>query len=106
MEGVKEAVARDGDPWRQSGFSWFELQGHTVDAVPLTDRPGSVRKHVAKMGFTLCGREASSFARRDRALSVTLARGTPHGRPPHGRPALGFDIRMGRGGKLVTAEFD
>lgn len=53
MEGVKEAVARDGDPWRQSVFSWFELQGHTVDAVPLTARPRSVRKHVAKMGFTL-----------------------------------------------------
>jgi len=53
IEGVNEAVAIERDPRRQSVFPWFELQGHTVDAKPLTTRPRSIRKHVAKMGFTL-----------------------------------------------------
>lgn len=53
IEGVSEGVAREGDSWRESRLSWFELQCHTVDAKPLTSRPRSIRKHMAEMSFTL-----------------------------------------------------
>ena len=34
-------------------FAWFELECHTVDAKPLTSRPRSIRKHMAKVSFAL-----------------------------------------------------
>lgn len=53
IEGVSEGVTRERDSWRASGLPWFELQGHTVDAKPLTSRPRSIRKHMAEVSFTL-----------------------------------------------------
>lgn len=48
-----ERVARERDSWRWSVFPWFELECHTVDAKPLTCRPRSIRKHMAKVSFAL-----------------------------------------------------
>lgn len=51
-------------------FAWFELEGHTVDAKPLTSRPRSIRKHVAKVSFALQGEKPLSFLNWDKALYV------------------------------------
>lgn len=53
IEDIREGVARERDSCRESGLTWFELQGHTVDAKPLTSRPRSIRKHMAEVSFTL-----------------------------------------------------
>lgn len=73
IKDIRGRVAKQG-LLKMSVFAWLELEGHTVDAKPLSCGCRSIRKHMAKMSFTLQHREAFITPSGNRALYIELDR--------------------------------